>query len=855
MQRNNIFKISVLAGCLFLAQGAWALGLGQLKVQSTLGHPLKAEIELLGTPDEFSDLTATIASPAEYQMKDLTYLGAFSSATITVTPRSKGTSVLSISTTQSINEPYLDLLIRVVWSSGQALREYTLLLDPPRPGQAPPPPPPTQPPVLPPEEGFTPGPQPQAQPQQPPATTVPPQRQQPAQPAQPAQPPQDGSHRVQKGETLSSIVATYKPNEVTMQQALVAFYEANRGAFIHGNMNLIRSGAELRLPDESAYQSMTAQEARQTVRIQNEEWRNYIKAASVEPKSVDTDSSNEPTKVTTTTQAPTTRSEGTVTLTSPNEMSSREDQRIADANRIRELEEENDRLRKIAIQAEELKKLQDNAANQPAQPSQQPAAQQPPAQPAPQPVPPVVEAPVTPPPAQPAPVVTPPVQQAPAVTPPAVTPPPEQQPPAVTPPPKPPRTAVTPPKPVEEPSFLSRVLNSSFLMIVGLVLLLAFLIAYVLYRRKKREEESSDSLFTEATSSMTASSTSLSTRAGVASPSVAQPRDRAALGMQSSNSILSEFSREGLGNIETGEVDPLAEADVYLAYGRAQQAEEILHDALKKDSQRQDVYLKLLEVLADQKKSAEFEKIASRLYALSSGQGEYWQRAKVLGERLLPGNPRFSAGGGFAQQTATPKTSHAADPRGFAPMEAPSVAQSIAQAAGRAVERRSQQQPTPSIDEGDSLLNAPSSNLPEMSEAHFSLEPLGGQQDDLGVDIDLEELSRFRNFGKTEESVAIDTGGPDLTKTQPATKSGSDLADLDLSFDAGAANKSEGYSAMTAETDGDWNDVATKLDLARAYQATGDSEACREILQEVLREGDEQQKSDAKAILQSLQGE
>ena len=111
------------------------------------------------------------------------------------------------------------------------------------------------------------------------------------------------------------------------------------------------------------------------------------------------------------------------------------------------------------------------------------------------------------------------------------------------------------------------------------------------------------------------------------------------------NSLASDFSREGLGNIDTDEVDPIAEAEVYLAYGRDAQAEEILKDALKKDPQRQEIYLKLLEIHAQHNKPSAFETVASELYAVNNGQGEVWQKAVALGRQLDPANPMFADGG------------------------------------------------------------------------------------------------------------------------------------------------------------------------------------------------------------------
>src|SRR5208282_4670103 len=114
------------------------------------------------------------------------------------------------------------------------------------------------------------------------------------------------------------------------------------------------------------------------------------------------------------------------------------------------------------------------------------------------------------------------------------------------------------------------------------------------------------------------------------------------------NSLASDFSREGLGSIDTDEVDPIAEAEVYLAYGRDAQAEEILKEALKKDPQRQEIYLKLLEIHAQHNKPSAFETVASELYSVSGGQGEVWQKAMALGRQLDPNNPLFAEAGGAA---------------------------------------------------------------------------------------------------------------------------------------------------------------------------------------------------------------
>src|SRR5262249_14194161 len=132
------------------------------------------------------------------------------------------------------------------------------------------------------------------------------------------------------------------------------------------------------------------------------------------------------------------------------------------------------------------------------------------------------------------------------------------------------------------------------------------------------------------------------------------------------NSLATDFSREGLGNIDTDEVDPIAEAEVYLAYGRDAQAEEILKDALKKDNQRQEIYLKLLEIHAQHNKPSAFETVAAELYSVSKGHGEVWQKAVTLGRQGDPNNTMVSEGGAAAAAGAAAAGARAAAAAGSA---------------------------------------------------------------------------------------------------------------------------------------------------------------------------------------------
>ena len=94
-----------------------------------------------------------------------------------------------------------------------------------------------------------------------------------------------------------------------------------------------------------------------------------------------------------------------------------------------------------------------------------------------------------------------------------------------------------------------------------------------------------------------------------------------------------------------GDVDPVAEADVYLAYGRDLQAEEILKEAMRSNPERLAIRSKLLEVYAKRRDIKGFELLATQLFALTRGEGEEWTKAQDLGSQIDPENPLYQAGG------------------------------------------------------------------------------------------------------------------------------------------------------------------------------------------------------------------
>ena len=361
------------------------------------------------------------------------------------------------------------------------------------------------------------------------------------------------------------------------------------------------------------------------------------------------------------------------------------------------------------------------------------------------------------------------------------------------------------------------------------------------------------------------------------------------------NSLASDFSREGLGNIDTDEVDPIAEAEVYLAYGRDAQAEEILKDALKKDPQRQEIYLKLLEIHAQHNKPSAFETVAAELYSVSQGQGETWQKAVALGRQLDPNNPMFAEGAAGAAAAAAAASAAGGAKEGLTPV-------GDTQSFAMPPELKPEQAMRPPVPDDVAPALGADSGMDFKLDDEISISPtsgakpkspmeiLAGAQTELektarasatsllsGVDSAIDKAKTASNAGlmpsapvpkpaspmdldfrldgadkpapvrgaPEREPAFASAAAPALARPQAAIE----LDKLDLSFDP---EKSTFEDPTPSVLDGQWHDAATKLDLAKAYQEMGDVEGAREILQEVLHEGDDQQKSEAQTLLTKL---
>ena len=298
MAQMHRWKSSALAAAVVALSGlyageATALALGRVAVLSALGEPLRAEIELPQiTAAEADSLRTQIASPEMFRAQGMEYTSAAGTVQVQLQRRQDGNMVLRLTSTRPINEPFVDLVLDASWGSGQVLRSYTLLFDPPtlrKPApsvttaaqsrSAAPAAAPVRAPVK----------VEQAQVAAPSAAstrTEPTPR--PARKPRAATPAPDAGSSdtvtVRPGDTAGRLAAAHRPAGVSLDQMLVALLQHNPEAFVDGNVNRLRSGSVLQLPSSEQAQAVSASEARQLIAAQSRDFNQFRnKLASTAP--------------------------------------------------------------------------------------------------------------------------------------------------------------------------------------------------------------------------------------------------------------------------------------------------------------------------------------------------------------------------------------------------------------------------------------------------------------------------------------------------------------------------------------------------------------------------------------------
>lgn len=272
------FKVSLFLIILLLPYTVlFAAGLGKLSLTSALGQPLSAEIDIVTTnKDEIPSLKASIASRDAFAQAGINYETFFSAIKVSIESRTNGNPYIKLSSPQAVNDPFLNLLVELNWASGRILREYAVLLDPaesaPKQIAAPSIPATVAPVVAAPQKDTPP-----ALDSSPPKKTVSVKNPKPAKTTTENTALQTtGTYGpVAPGDNLSAIARQVLPAGVDLNQMLVALYRANRDAFIAGNMNLLKVGAVLKIPEKGEADAIDKKSARSEIRMQVIDWHNY----------------------------------------------------------------------------------------------------------------------------------------------------------------------------------------------------------------------------------------------------------------------------------------------------------------------------------------------------------------------------------------------------------------------------------------------------------------------------------------------------------------------------------------------------------------------------------------------------
>lgn len=574
------------------ATNANALSLGRVSVQSALGAPLRAEIEVLDiNADEASSLVTKVATPDAFKAAGLDYNVAMTSLQATLQRRPDGSAYIKLSSDRVIQDPFVDLILEARWNTGRIVRDYTMLFDPPSLRSTN-------------NATVTPAQIPQVKPStsQRPMVAANPQTQTPrtapssvtkSVPQPQANEAESKQVIVKAGDTAGRIAATHQPANVSLDQMLVAMLRANPDAFISGNVNRIKAGALVTLPTQAQASETPAAQARQLIVAQSQDFNNFRRnlAGNAPTAPVTANGREAIGKLQTHVEdkKPGAATPDKLTLSKGAVSSKTNEDQLAQAQNAKAA---------ASRAAEVAKNLQDLSQVAAASSAAAPASSSSAAQPAPTLAAPAASA------------ATSVAVQVPVVA-------------TAT-------SAPAAPAPVAEPSFMDNLLEDP-LVPLGAAVLIALLAGLGFYKARQRKSAAAqDSTFGDSR----LQSESFFGNSGGKNVNTSDSN------VTGSSMIYSPSQLDAVDD-----VDPVAEADVYLAYGRDLQAEEILKDALRTRPERLTIHQKLLEIYAKRRDAKAFEAVATLAFNLTNGLGSDWEQICEKGLALDADNALYLPGG------------------------------------------------------------------------------------------------------------------------------------------------------------------------------------------------------------------
>lgn len=826
-QRWSTLAVATLGLLLVQPAVSLAAGFGQLRVQSSLGQPLQAEIDISGVSrDDADSLVVKLAPPEAYEKAGLPYLPAVGGMNLELERRPDGSYVARVRSNQPVSDLYVDILVDMSWASGKVTRAFTFLLDPAGTKQA----------AQPVSPRVIPAATPDAAPATPSTSAAPAPAAPVATPAARQAGPAGsasgaGNYTVRRGDSLSGIAVESMRGQagVSLDQMLVALYRANPDAFVGGNMNRLKSGAVLRVPSPADAQAVARPDARREVVTHTQafdEYRNRLAsaAASLRPSEAGTREQSGAVTARVQEQAAPPDARDELKLSKPESTAQKDANTQAEATvaRARELKEAESRLAQLEKNVGDMQRLVElknaeiarmdragttGAGGPVTGPAVRDAASAPSASEAA-----ALAAGAT---AAGAAGATG-AASAPSGSP---TTPGEQPP------------AVVQGEPVPQSSFLSAFLSNP-LTVIGALLLIVVLGAYALFRRRHAQDaqDAQDALQADQ-----AAQSDREFRNSMAPPDTAaadaDPQPGAAAAASAAAAQHSVFGTDfhiGSGVADSSDVDPIAEADVYIAYGRDAQAEEILREALQQEPERQAVRLKLLEIYNTRQDVEGFRVMAEEMLVQTGGQGAHWAQAAAMGRALEPENPLY--------RTEVPdgRPVSATLPTATAPHDLPLPARDEPSIGDFALPLDAFPVPAPGAPLtapadagrvfGDTVVGIPQSRE-------------GTPEADAGVDdLPLDTPTRARPMTFDMAGLSFDLDAPLQSANQHVEHAG----------------HAETAAAAASIHPSGARDLQIKFDLAKAYLEIGDRNGARELLQEVVDQAADPLQDEARTLLRQV---
>jgi pilus assembly protein FimV len=836
---------------------SWGLGLGEIELKSALNQKFNATIELFDAsglePDE---IMVSLGSPEDFERVGVERFFFLTNLSFEVGYAADGGAQIQVTSSQPITEPYLNFLVEVLWPNGRLLKEYTVLLDPPTYSDA------AAPVVSAPTQNRAASNTGRVQRVEPPGSGTQVQMNPQSAPRSEPSPLDQGIQGDEYGmtdrdDTLWSIAQRARPSgDVSVQQTMLAIEKLNPEAFINGNINLLKAGYRLKLPNEAQAKALTAEQALGEVARHDEEWRAYNRGEAIAdrgrtaaPQGTDETSDlrspmDASARTTAATSVAATDGElrivaedgdsttGRGQATGPELQAAREetDRMAREVEQLTyQLDHEKElssneiavRERQIEVKDQQIAELQAQLAAARDALETQSETQ------------------------------------------------PETAPPA------------TQSQNQNAQAESAPWWQSPIVMYGGAGVLVLLLVGGMIASRKRRAAEAENDYF----DAEEAYAEEDRVEPVFADLDHEDDEDEAA-------TVVADAEEDETQEVTGSQTsDVIGEADIYIAYGRFPQAIGLLLGVLEDDPERNDARLKLLEVYAETGDRGAFDEHMTALLEYCDDE-EALLTARELQNRF--GEESVTLDDMMADERSTPAVDEGAsgdalgvDDGAPAPGSAlqPEVEPEVAAAPEVQAESDSALDFELELDE----LESGASEDAEDAEKEGAGDQLGG---DLGMDfnpeepepepepepeeeasaerdngIEFEPMSRVSDEAVDEDELTIDA---DLEEAAAGIRGGADLGsngveveedEGELAIEADAEGEDlladlEFESATPAEDDFEFEDEGdsanTKLDLARAYIDMGDADGARDILKEVLDEGNSDQQQKAQAMLESL---